>query len=187
MYRHIFKKGFTLVELMVVVTIIALLSAVIFVNFNEARMSSRDKARMTSLKELQLSLELYKSQYGRYPAAGCSAGATEFAGPGTATASGFRECANYIVGHAAPATFVPDFISSLPTDPKFETEPNRGFYYRTNATGSSYKLMVYDAVELEFITSYTNDFARCPAAAGACGAAIPGTTYAIYSAGAQDW
>jgi prepilin-type N-terminal cleavage/methylation domain-containing protein len=187
MKDHIFKKGFTLVELMVVVTIIALLSAVLFANFGDARMSSRDKARMTELKELQLSLELYKAQYGRYPAAGCSASASNFAGPGPATASNLTSCTIYITGHTAGVTFVPDFISQLPTDPMFENQANRGFYYRTDASGSSYKLMVFDAVELETVTAYGEEFARCPAAGGACPATVPANTYAVYSVGAEDW
>jgi prepilin-type N-terminal cleavage/methylation domain-containing protein len=181
-----FRKGFTLVELLVVVAIIALLSAVLFANFGDARMSARDKARMTELKELQLSLELYKAQYGRYPAAGCTPPAGNFAGPGPVSTGNFTTCANYILG-TATERFVPDFISELPSDPMFEMQPSRGFYYRTNATGSSYKLMVYDAVELEFITAYGQEFSRCPRVGGACGAMVPATTYAVYSAGAEDW
>ena len=184
MQNSIFKKGFTLVELMVVVTIIALLSAVLFANFGDASMSSRDKARMTELKELQLSLELYKAQYGRYPAQGCG-GASDFAGPGPATAGNLSSCTNYITGHTAGVNFVPDFVSQLPNDIMFEDEVNRGFYYRTD--GSSYKLMVLDSVELETITAYGEDFARCPGAGGSCPATVPANTYAVYSAGAEDW
>lgn len=187
MKKSIFKKGFTLVELMVVVTIIALLSAVLFANFGDARMSSRDKARKTELKEMQLSLELYKAQYGRYPAAGCSAAAANFAGPGPATAGNLTSCANYITGHAAGVTFVPDFTSELPTDTMSEDDANRGFYYRTDSTGSSYKLMVLDAVELETINAYGEEFSRCPSAGGACGATVPANTYAVYSVGAENW
>ncbi len=179
MFSHQLKKGFTLIELMVVIAIIALLSAALFVNFNDARMLSRDKARMTSLKELQLSLELYKAQYGNYPASGCSVSTSNFAGPGSASASGFSECTIYIAG------LVPDFISVLPTDPRFEATANRGFYYRSD--GTSYKLMIYDTVETSVITSYGDEFARCPAVGGNCGATVPGTTYAVYSSGAEDW
>lgn len=178
-FSHQLKKGFTLVELMVVITIIALLSAILFVNFNDARMLSRDKARMTSLKELQLAIELYKAQYGNYPAAGCGVSTSNFAGPGTASASGFSSCTLYIAG------LVPDFISALPTDPRLEADADRGFYYRSN--GTSFKLMIHDSVETSFITSYGDEFARCPGAGGACGATVPGTTYAVYSAGAVDW
>ncbi len=179
MFSQLRKKGFTLIELMVVVAIIALLAAALFVNFNDARMLSRDKARMTSLKELQLSLELYKAQYGNYPAAGCTVGTSNFAGPGTATASGFSSCTLYIAG------LVPDFISVLPVDQKFENDANRGFYYRSN--GTSYKLMIYNTVETSFVTAYGDEFARCPGAGGACGATVSSSTYAVYSAGAEDW
>ncbi len=174
------RAGFTLIEIMVVITIIALLSAALFVNFNDARMLSRDKARMTSLKELQLSLEFYKAQYGSYPVAGCGVSSGNFAGPGPASAAGFSgNCDLYIAG------LVPDFISVLPTDPRSENTANMGYYYRSN--GNSFKLMIYDSVETTFVTSYGDEFARCPGVGGSCGGAVPGTTYAVYSAGAENW
>lgn len=175
-------SGFTLIELMVVISIIGVLSAILFTNFNDARMQARDKARMSSLKELQLSIELYKSQNGTYPAQGCG-GATDFAGPGAggSGSNGLVSCATYITG------LVPDFISSLPNDPKFEAEAGRGFYYRTDATGSSYKLMLLDTVETHTITSIGDEFARCPSTGGACASGVPATTYAVYSAGAETW
>ncbi len=176
-------NGFTLVELMVVISIIGILSAILFTNFNDARMQARDKARMSSLKELQLSIELYKSQNGRYPDQGCGTVGSEFAGPGTAGSgsNGLASCSPYILNLA------PDFISSLPNDPKFEAEAGRGFYYRTDATGSSYKLMLLDTVETHTITSVGDEFSRCPSTGGACASGVPATTYAVYSAGAETW
>ncbi len=171
-----FKNGFTLVELMVTVSIIAILSAIIYASFDQARAQARDKARMSSLKEVQLALEVYKAQNGSYPVAGCSA--ADFAGPGPGT-SGFTQCTNYIVG------LVPDFIDKLPTDPRFENDSNRGFYYQSD--GNSYKFMSYDAVETQTVAAYGEEFARCPGAGGECGGAVPATTYAVYSAGAEDW
>lgn len=161
---------------MVTVSIIAILSAIIYASFDQARAQARDKARMSSLKEVQLSLEVYKAQNGSYPAAGCSA--ADFAGPGPAS-SGFTSCNDYIVG------LVPDFIDRLPTDPRFENDTDRGFYYQSD--GNSYKLMSYDVVEAQTITAYGEEFARCPGVGGACDATVPATTYAVYSAGAEDW
>lgn len=173
----IFKKGFTLIELMVVVSIISILSAVLYANFSDARAQSRDKARMSELKQVQLALEMYKAQNDTYPTQGCGP-ATSFAGPGPASASGFSSCANYI------NSLVPDYITELPTDDVFETINNRGYFYRSN--GDHYKLMAYDV--LESMTMVRGDeFARCPVLAGACAAGIPPTTMAVYSVGAETW
>jgi len=177
-----FKKGFTLIELMVVITIIALLSVVVFASFNDARMQSRDKARMTSLKQLQLAVEFYKAQNGRYPEACRGAGqwsgqqGTVYACPGGST--------QYIVGLA------PDFIGELAVDPKQPVTNDRGILYRTNANGTAFKLLAHQTVETSFITAYGDEFARCPASTGGsyCPAAAPQpNTYAIYSAGAEGW
>lgn len=179
------QKGFTLIELLVVIGIIAILASILYANFNEARMIARDKTRMTTLKEVQLALELYKAQNGVYPDANCTAGFLEFAGPGTSNQSGFQNCtgasaANYIIG------LVPEFIAALPMDSIFEDEANRGYYYRSDR--SSYKFMSYDTVEVNLVDSFGHEFARCPAAIGACGSIEDiATTYAVYSAGAEDW
>ena len=174
------QAGFTLVELMVVVAIIGILAAVVYANFNDARAQSRDKARMVALKEAQLSLEFYKAQYGRYPEAGCGATATQWAGPGTGTGS-FVECDAYMTG------MVPEFLPQLPRDPSRETQSGIGFYYRTNASGSAYKLMSYEAVEQIETVGYSDEFARCPSATGGCAGSFWPNTYAVYSVGAETW
>jgi prepilin-type N-terminal cleavage/methylation domain-containing protein len=174
--------GFTLIELMVVITIIALLSSILYASFNDARMMSRDKTRTTSLKELQLSIEFYKSQNGRYPASGCTP-VTSFAGPGPVTGPGLVTCTDYIKGITG-ALFVPDFISSLPKDPKFEADADKGFYYKTDTDGTAYKLMILDSVESAVVTSTGDEFARCPGST--CGGSLT-NTYAVYSVGAETW
>lgn len=63
-----YKYGFTLIELLVVITIISILAAVLMANFNEAKELTRNKAFAADLKEVQLAIELYKSQNSRYPA-----------------------------------------------------------------------------------------------------------------------
>ncbi len=173
--------GFTLVELMVVVSIIGIMSSVLYVNYNDAREQARDKVRMTDLKSLQLAIETYKAQHGRYPAQGCGTVGTDFAGPGPVSGGSFASCDVYITG------LTPDFISVLPKDSRSENETNKGFYYKTDTNGTSYKLMVYDSVERFTIISWGDEFARCPKSGGACSGAVPANTYAVYSAGATDW
>ena len=61
------EKGFTLIELMVVVTIIAILSSLIVVYFGTAKMTARDSRRLSDVKQLQLALKMYFTDVGMYP------------------------------------------------------------------------------------------------------------------------
>ncbi|MCU0678021.1 MAG: prepilin-type N-terminal cleavage/methylation domain-containing protein [Candidatus Pacebacteria bacterium] len=173
--------GFTLVEMMVVVSIIGILSSIVYANFGAARAVARDDVRKSALKETQLALELYKAQYGSYPATGCGVAAGIWAGPGpTGSFGSAQSCNDYIPG------LVPDFVAALPIDPNQENEPGMGYYYRSD--GSSYKLL-NNAVEQKLIGNFDDEFSRCPQA-GAPGCVEPdpvGTEYAVYSAGAVQW
>jgi prepilin-type N-terminal cleavage/methylation domain-containing protein len=53
------KQGFTLIELLVVISIIGLLSTLAVVALNNARVRSRDAARMANIQQLQTALQLY--------------------------------------------------------------------------------------------------------------------------------
>jgi prepilin-type N-terminal cleavage/methylation domain-containing protein len=61
------KLGFTLIELLVVVSIISLLSSVVLVNLNTARAKARDATRLSDIRQLQTTLELYYENEGKYP------------------------------------------------------------------------------------------------------------------------
>jgi prepilin-type N-terminal cleavage/methylation domain-containing protein len=63
----LFSKGFTLIEIMVVIVIISILSVALYANFTDARNDARDKNIRTELKEMQLALELYKAQNAAHP------------------------------------------------------------------------------------------------------------------------
>jgi type II secretion system protein G len=63
-----FKAGFTLVELLVVISIIGILASIALVSFRSAQFRSRDAQRKSDLKQLTSALELFYADYGRYPA-----------------------------------------------------------------------------------------------------------------------
>lgn len=53
------NKGFTLVELLVVVAIIGLLASIVLVSLNTARQKARDTRRLGDLRQVAIALELY--------------------------------------------------------------------------------------------------------------------------------
>jgi prepilin-type N-terminal cleavage/methylation domain-containing protein len=61
------QKGFTLIELMVVVAIISLLSGVVLASLDIARSKARDGVRYSDMKQIKNAIELYYSNNGVYP------------------------------------------------------------------------------------------------------------------------
>ena len=66
-YRSQNLKGFTIIELMVVIVIIGIISLLAITVAFEARKSSRDTVRVNEISELKLAFRLYKEAYGSYP------------------------------------------------------------------------------------------------------------------------
>lgn len=62
------SRGFTIVELLIVIVIIAILAAITVVSFNGVQRRARDNARTTAVSQIRKALETYKAQEGRYPA-----------------------------------------------------------------------------------------------------------------------
>lgn len=62
------NKGFTLIEMLVVVAIVGLLSAVVVVGLTGAREKARDSRRIADIREIQNQLELDYSSSDGYPA-----------------------------------------------------------------------------------------------------------------------
>lgn len=67
-YRTFKKGGFTLIELMVVIAIIGILTAIVSSNFGASKAKSRDAKRVSDLAQIQLTLELFFDRCNNYPA-----------------------------------------------------------------------------------------------------------------------
>ncbi len=61
------KTGFTLIEILIVVSIIGLLASVVLVGLGGFRSRGRDARRVTDLKSLQNGVELYYARNNQYP------------------------------------------------------------------------------------------------------------------------
>ena len=62
------KKAFTLVELLIVITIIGILASIGLGTFTSAQTKSRDVKRKAHLKQLSDAFEAYYNDHGQYPA-----------------------------------------------------------------------------------------------------------------------
>lgn len=61
------KKGFTLIEMLIIITILGILSSIITINIRKERARSRDAVRISNLKQFSAGLSLFYDNYGMYP------------------------------------------------------------------------------------------------------------------------
>ena len=62
------KKGFTLIELMVVISLISIIATFSISNYTQVQKQGRDAKRKTDLNQVKLALEFYYSVNNAYPA-----------------------------------------------------------------------------------------------------------------------
>lgn len=66
------NEGFTLIEVLIVVSIIGLLSSVVLVGLGGFRARGADARRLADLRQVQNALELYYAKNGAYPVVSCT-------------------------------------------------------------------------------------------------------------------
>ena len=67
--KHAFSRGFTLIELMIVIVILGILMATILPRLTGAQSRTRDTARKADLGNIAQALEVYNGENGSYPSA----------------------------------------------------------------------------------------------------------------------
>lgn len=61
------STGFTLIEILLVITVIGLLTGVVTVSYSSVQASARDSVRVSDLNQIKLAFEMYKQENGSYP------------------------------------------------------------------------------------------------------------------------
>ncbi len=131
------NSGFTIIEMLIVVTILAMLAGVLVPVLEDAGASARDARRAADLKAVQSALEAYKRENGTYPST--DNGWLTDAPAGNPPADPYGPN-GYIPG------LVPNYMQTLPKDPD-SNYPNAdaGYYYRSD--GTDYKFMAFKTPE----------------------------------------
>jgi len=65
-----YRKGFTLIEMLIVIAIIGILASIVLVGIGPVQRTARDARRASDLRQTQNALELYFSKNAEYPPAG---------------------------------------------------------------------------------------------------------------------
>lgn len=112
-------RGFSLVELLITVSIIAILVAIGIASYATINRQSRDTRRKSDLEQIRSALEMYRADNGHYP-----------------TASG----ATWVIASeptlGLTTALVPTYLPIIPTDP---TAPGQNYMYQaTNMSGGVY-------------------------------------------------
>jgi type II secretion system protein G len=113
------KRGFTLVELLVVISILGVLATIGLMTFNSAQAKGRDAQRKSDLKQISSALELYYNDYGAYPAS---------SGANTGQIIGCPTTTGTVCGWGS-GQFTDDktiYMRQMPKDPM----SNQSYYYR---------------------------------------------------------
>lgn len=70
------QKGFTIVELLIVIVVIGILAAISLIAYANVQAKARDSERMSDLAVLKKAIMLYHTDNGDYVEANCGAGGT---------------------------------------------------------------------------------------------------------------
>jgi prepilin-type N-terminal cleavage/methylation domain-containing protein len=105
------RKGFTLIEILVVIAIIAILASIVLVGLGPSEAAARDARRLSDLHDIQNSLELYYNACGNYPGgAPCGSNVTNATYGGSSVST-------YYGGVAGASMAVVPNLGNLPQDP----------------------------------------------------------------------
>lgn len=118
------QRGFTIVELLIVIVVIGILAAITIVAYNGVQQRARDVTRTSDISSIQKALELYRVDNGVYPSVG-----TDGTGYALSTLS---------------TALVPTYIPRIPNDPN--TGLTNYQYVRSTAASGAYGIRIsYEA------------------------------------------
>jgi prepilin-type N-terminal cleavage/methylation domain-containing protein len=133
------KKAFTLVELIVVITILAILWTISFISLQWFSRDARDSTRISDIKSMEKILNLYKLKNNIYPAP---------VDPTIVTFSGATAWTQWVFWQTAYTRN--SMMSNVPVDPVTALE----YPYSVTADGQEYELAaVLEKIEASLITS----------------------------------
>ena len=139
------KNGFTLIEILISITIVGILAALVITNLVGGRERAYDSTKKRNLHELQLALNLYLIDFGGYPNAAGNNGFNFYACGETGTS----QCSSSFTANNK------EYMSRLP---KTTTGQNDFRYYPCSGTDYRLKINLSNSSDPDILESQS----RCP-------------------------
>lgn len=112
-------SGFSLIELLVVISIIVLLTTIAVSSYGNFQKNSRDVKRQADLKIIQSALEQYHADQGYY-----------------ASTSAMADASTKILKYDQPINMGSKiYLKSLPRDPRYSVDINFNYLYEASPSG----------------------------------------------------
>lgn len=139
------NKGFTVVELLVSISIIGILSTIVFASFSQAQKKARITKRVSDLKQMQVALAYYYAVNKSYP---------------NSNGVWITECVEFNgTGNNVIPGLVPNYISRIPVDPKSAPVHAVAPIYRP-AWSDCYLYMSYNGLDYAFVAHSISEFSQ---------------------------
>ena len=143
------EKGFTLMEMIIVVGIILILTGIGFSNYIFSIAKSRDTRRKSDLATISKAIQAFANDFGSYP----------LADSGQMVACDYNNTVLIACNWGQPmAAFINDhlvtYLGETPADP----DGDQDYYYEAGADGNSFSL--YAALENDQDPSYRTDLTQ---------------------------
>lgn len=151
MSKYHFRRGFTLIELMVVVVIVVILAMITATIYKNTQLQARDAQVASMADKVADALLLFMQKEGHLPAGGIGS---------TAAATGSNECTDGAGGWFAKGIYLcsvedslinkgylpASFSSSLPSNPQYAANNKQSIMIYQHSSGP-YAVMVYYSME----------------------------------------
>ncbi|MDB5165290.1 MAG: gspG [Candidatus Saccharibacteria bacterium] len=168
------QSGFTIVELLIVIVVIGILAAIVIVAYNGIQGRARDSRRTNDAASIIKALELYRIDYGQYPASNGSST------PGVNVPPGYPGVSSlYSYSYATDSSWLyylvaAGYLKTAPKDPV--NSPTQYYIYRAFNTGIgvecpdpayALRMTAYDlAADVPTNLTTANLQTTCPSAPG---------------------